>query len=68
MATPHDGIAKFVLSGPGDSAMAVLDPTTGKALVAARLQIRYGTTSSLDRSTFLVSDLGGLQCRLSSST
>lgn len=40
--TPHDGIARFVLKGPSNSAIAVLDPVTGRPLGAARLEIRYG--------------------------
>jgi hypothetical protein len=40
--TPHDGIAKFVLSSRPGSAIAVLDPATGKVRVAATKQIQYG--------------------------
>jgi hypothetical protein len=42
LATPLDGYARFVLHGPRGSAIAVLDPRTGKPLGAARVEIRYG--------------------------
>jgi hypothetical protein len=42
LATPRDGLARFVLRGPRGSAIAVLDPRTGRALGAARSEIRYG--------------------------
>jgi hypothetical protein len=42
LATPRDGLARFVLHGPRGSAIAVLDPRTGKPLGAARVEIRYG--------------------------
>jgi hypothetical protein len=40
--TPHDGYAKFVLQARPGTAIAVLDPKTGKPLGAATKQIRYG--------------------------
>ena len=42
LPTPHDGIAKFVLSSRPGSLIAVLDPATGKPLGAATKQIQYG--------------------------
>jgi hypothetical protein len=42
VATPRDGIARFVLRGPRGSAIGVLDPKTGKLAGAARVEIRYG--------------------------
>jgi len=57
--TPHDGIAKFVLQGSPDSAIAVLDPTSGKALVAARIQIRYGICGERRLTLAVLSLRGG---------
>jgi hypothetical protein len=42
LQTPHDGYAKFVLQGRPGTAIAVLDPKTGRPLGAATKQIRYG--------------------------
>jgi hypothetical protein len=42
LPTPRDGLARFVLKGPRGSAIAVLDPRTGKPIGAARVEIRYG--------------------------
>ena len=42
LPTPRDGFAKFVLHAPPGSAVAVLDPRTGRVRGAARSEIRYG--------------------------
>jgi hypothetical protein len=56
--TPDDGYARFVLSARPGTAMAILDPTTGKPLGAATRQIRYGICGE-HRLTLAVFSLRG---------
>jgi hypothetical protein len=42
LATPRDGLARFVLHAPRGSAIGVFDPRSGKMIGAARAEIRYG--------------------------
>jgi len=57
--TPHDGIAKFVLSSRPGSAIAVLDPATGKPLIVVTKQIQYGICGERKLTLAVASLRGG---------